>query len=566
MKTTFNTVILAFICLFQFSVKAQNLTLKTGSESLKRDKHANLVGPYQFASSEDGIYTYSATPHESGSLIIYPSKITLSHFDSKMGLEKENELSLKYGKLKLQVLDILEFNGTQQLISVIRDRKTQKVTLYHQKLNLSDLSLSDPEEFFEYEVDLGNYMTLAHIEIKVSDNSNYFMVSANPENSVYIKNYYVFDSNFEKVSETSDNALVEEEKDVLTKNAFITNTGNAVFITQAITYEKNSKGQITGMAEYKENYVVHMKKDGSLNETLLPKSSAHVGFFTMKENQEGNFLFMGVSGAYSPLTVLAKKKGEPAPQDQATPSKVSTFVLSKDNLNTLAEHTEELPNGFTAKPKLSDKQQKDEEKIEKMKKSRLQETIQLNAYATKNETFVFLAQKFSVYNTATNASGTDWDFYLNADNMMACNVDQQGAIKWTVGLPKCQRVIDKNEQLPYDRTILEYYYLYNDLGETTGSIVDVTENGDIQIFYNDTPENSKVLEDGGSYSWSNKDKVKGISMVSIDPNGSLKKDFVSISEKEDYVLGINFKKKTEENSIQIFLLEKKKYHIGELTF
>lgn len=567
MKTFLKTFILAFICFFQYSVKAQDLTLKTGSESLKRDKHANMFGPYQFASSSKGIYVYSATPHVSGSNIIYSDKITISHFDSEMNLKKESQLSLKYGKLKLQAIKIIELNGNQELISVIRDRKTETITLYHQEVNLADLTLGEPTEFFDYSYNDKAFLTFAHVQLQVSDNSNYFLVTANLPEKVD-KSYTVFDSNFEKISETSNNMLVQEE-DLRTHKTFITNSGSVVFLTLGVEYLLTKKGDETHFFQVKHHFVVHMEKGGSINYEELDEETGQVGSFTMKENKDGNFLFMGISGDYTQMSAeeLTEKHIVNEQVLKAAKKQVSTFVLSKDNLSLLSEHTESLPEGFVSKPMRTEKQKKEEAKLENTKKVHYQDYLQLDAYSSSaNESFVFLGQRFVMFNDYSNMSGTDWEFHMNSENMIACNIDQDGNINWTVGIPRCQRVLDKNEQLPFDRDILDYYYIFNDLGEATGSIINATQTGGLQIFYNDNPENSKLLENDGTNQWSNTDELKGITRVNITDDGSLEKDFFAIPEKANYLLGINFNKNIEDNAMLIFLLEKKKYQIGLLSF
>lgn len=540
MKSSLNLLaLLVFICINPI-LFAQNMNLEIGTSTQKFDKPDNFEGPYQFAKSEkDFLYTYTTTPHVSGSTVIYPSKVTFKKHDANMNLVVEKTLSLKYPDLKLELTHIIELNNQWVAISVVRDRKTTQIAYYYQELNLTDFSLSQPKEFYSYSTDDKSYITKSKGSIKQSENQAYFLLNCSlPDKKG--SQHVVFDMNFDKVYDIVTNTLVEDQE-IAMAQTFLTNNGDLLFYT--LTIEESEYDEMDKDYHFS---LIKLNKEGDKLVKQLSDHNRPTGQYLLTENSNGDFLFICSINILEEWTseqyqsnLAAKKYAR-----KSTQTEIATFLYSKTDLKLLSKAESKYPSGYAEPAKFDEKK---EAKFNKDKKSGYSQFSALQMIPTTNsETFTCFIESCESYYHFKSASGVKSDYFYTTANTIVFNIGDTGEINWSNVIPKYQRELNQNFR-------------------TLGIVGVENEEGDVQLFYNDSPSNSSI-EQKNAHAWLSYDSPKAISMVTISKKGEMRKSTFSIPEKTDVALTVDFVKQIDSNHIILYLLDKKQYSIGKLTF
>lgn len=340
--------------------------------------------------------------------------IFIDHFGKDLTLIKEGEVPLKWGKMTVTLLNVLNIGGKFMLFAYDSDWKADKTTVYQQEIDQNTLMLKgDPTVLITNQLEDGQKI---YYSIVTADNNSYIAFMGNmlvkgSENEQYKVTMY--DSTMNKVWQ-KDIKLTYTEKQFATEDWDVDRKGN--FYILGKNYLNGVKEVKGGVANYNYRIIAYKENGTKSRDFKIDVSDKFINSILMIPSLDGTRLMCG--GFYSTKGTTSIKG-------------VYMMAVDMDNLAIVGSKSKEFDSGLLARLMTTHH----EAKTGELTNYDVDDIIRRS-----DGGFVLTGeQSYVVTNTYTDAQGhmsTTTTYHYN--NLILVNISPDLTIDWIKDIPKRQ--------------------------------------------------------------------------------------------------------------------------------
>lgn len=489
-------------------------------------------------SNEAGIYALrqknSKTSFEG------PSKIYLEHYSPQLKLRKSSELEMKFKKKRVELEDVIPFNGKLYLFTSFNNEAKKINYLFAQEVDYRRLQPRG-KLIKVAENPTKNRAREGYFKFNISkDSSKLLIYNQNPERRKAKETFsvYVYDQELNPLWD-KEIKLPFPDQNVEIESYEVDNEGNVYLL--ALVFDKGSKSIRKGTANYQYRILAYTK-NGEHRETFpLKLDNYFITDLTFKIANDGHLV---CAGFYSQKQTSSARgtyffRLNPKTQEVYTNS-------TKDfdfNLRTA-----DLSNRKKSKAMEAEEEGEIKKQAE-LQSFSLDHLILRNdggAVLVAEQYFVERVNNFNSFNSFNRGGGqSDFDYYYHYNDLVVANIRPNGEIQWATRIPKEQETRNDNG----------YFSSY------TMSIV----SDKLFFLFNDDSRNYDP-DDDRLHSFNGSGKRTIISLAQLDREGALQMRPLVDNQQDGLILRPKVSRQTGRREMILFGERGKRFKLASLQF